>query len=108
MDAVDAVGSKVLLIEKAKELSIPIVSSMGTGNKIDPTKFKIADINKTEMCPLARVIRHECKKRHIKHVRVLFSTENPITKNTPPASISYMPSIAGLMLAGEVIQSLIK
>jgi tRNA A37 threonylcarbamoyladenosine dehydratase len=108
VDAIDTISSKLLLIEKAIKLSIPIVSCMGAGNKIDPCKFKIADIYKTEICPLARTIRHECKKRHIKHLKVLFSTEYPIIKQSPPASISYIPSIAGLMLASEVIRNLIK
>jgi len=96
-----------LLIEKAKALEIPIISCMGTGNKVDPCQFKISDIYKTEMCPLARVIRQECKKRHIKHLKVLFSTEKPITNQSPPASISYVTAIAGLMLASEVISNLI-
>ena len=108
IDAIDSVKSKLLLIECAKENNIPIISSMGTGNKLDPTKFQIADISKTSVCPLARVIRAELKKRKIKNVKVLFSTEEPIkTGQRTPASSSFVPPVAGMIIAGEVIKDLI-
>lgn len=108
VDAVDTVTTKLKLIEKANELKIPIISCMGTGNKLDPTKFEIADINKTSVCPLARVIRKELKKRKIKKLKVLYSKEEPILKKqTNPASISFVPSVAGLIIAGEVIKDII-
>ena len=108
IDAIDSVKSKLLLIECAKENNIPIISSMGTGNKLDPTKFQIADISKTSVCPLARVIRVVLKKRKIKNVKVLFSTEEPIkTGQRTPASSSFVPPVAGMIIAGEVIKDLI-
>ncbi|MBQ7287432.1 MAG: tRNA threonylcarbamoyladenosine dehydratase [Candidatus Gastranaerophilales bacterium] len=108
IDAIDSVKSKLLLIECAKENNIPIISSMGTGNKLDPTKFQIADISKTSTCPLARVIRAELKKRKIKDVKVLFSTEEPIkTSQRTPASSSFVPPVAGMIIAGEVVKELI-
>ena len=107
IDAIDSVKSKLLLIELAKENNTPIISSMGTGNKLDPTKFQIADISKTSVCPLARVMRTELKKRKIKNVKVLFSTEEPIkTGQRTPASCSFVPSAAGLIIASEIIKDL--
>lgn len=108
IDAIDSVKSKLLLIEICKNLNIPIISSMGTGNKLNPLKFEIADISKTSVCPLARVIRTELKKRNIKNLKVLFSTEIPFKTNSrTPSSISYAPSSAGLIIASEVIRDLI-
>ena len=108
IDAIDSVKSKLLLIETAKKLNIPIISSMGTGNKLDPTKFQIADISKTSVCPLARVIRVELKKRGIKNLKVLYSTEEPIkTGARTPSSISFVPPAAGLIIASEVVKDLI-
>lgn len=108
IDAIDSVKSKLLLIETAKKLNIPIISSMGTGNKLDPTKFQIADISKTSVCPLARVIRVELKKRGIKNLKVLYSTEAPIkTGSRTPSSISFVPPAAGLIIASEVVKDLI-
>lgn len=108
IDAIDTVKSKILLIETCKKLNIPIISSMGTGNKLDPTKFQIADISKTSVCPLARVIRSELKKRNIKNLKVLFSTEIPAkTGSRTPSSISFVPPCAGLIIASEVIKDLI-
>ncbi len=108
IDAIDSVKSKLLLIETAKKLNIPIISSMGTGNKLDPTKFQIADISKTSVCPLARVIRIELKKRGIKNLKVLYSTEAPIkTGQRTPSSISFVPPVAGLVIASEVVKDLI-
>ena len=116
VDAVDTITTKIKLIEKAKKENVKIISCMGTGNKLDPTKFEISDINKTSVCPLARVIRKELKKRNIKNVKVLYSKEEPIktritegnTNKIIPASISFVPSVAGLIIAGEVIKDLIK
>lgn len=116
VDAVDTITTKIKLIEKAKKENVKIISCMGTGNKLDPTKFEISDINKTSVCPLARVIRKELKKKNIKNVKVLYSKEEPIktriteenTNKIIPASISFVPSVAGLIIAGEVIKDIIK
>lgn len=111
IDAIDTVSAKLLLIENAKKLNVPIISSMGTGNKLNPFAFQISDIFKTSVCPLARTMRYELKKRgynskSLKNLKVLFSTENPISNIRPPASISFVPSVAGLMIASEVIKDL--
>ena len=115
IDAIDTVSGKIAIIEKATKEKIPVISSMGTGNKTDPTRFKITDIYKTSVCPLARVMRYELKKREIKKLKVLFSEEEPFkpqqteaTGKPVPASISFVPSVAGLIIAGEVIKDLIK
>ena len=114
VDAIDTVTSKIELIVQAKSLDIPIISSMGTGNKLDPTKFEITDIYKTSVCPLAKVMRKELKKRNIDNLKVLYSKEEPIKNDAiienekiVPASISYVPSVAGLIIAGEVVRNLI-
>ncbi len=116
IDAIDAVSAKLALIEISKEKNIPIISSMGTGNKLDPTAIQVADISKTTVCPLARVIRQELKKRRIKKVKVVFSTEIAIKPKNPDGSrdrstnvgsISFVPSVAGLIIAGEVIKDII-
>lgn len=120
IDAIDTVTGKLALIAAAKAAVTPIISSMGTGNKLDPTRFTIADISKTSVCPLARVMRKECAKRGIRNVKVLFSTEDPIApaelpqeelpegRRALPGSVAYVPSVAGLMIAGEVIKDLIE
>ena len=111
VDAIDTVSSKLLIIERAKAAGVPLISSMGTGNKLDATQFKITDIKKTSVCPLARVMRYELKKRGIENVSVLWSPEQPQkNENEPrtPASISFVPSVAGLLIAGEVIKRLIE
>ena len=115
VDAIDTVSSKLDLIEQAKALSIPIISCMGTGNKLDATRFEIADISKTSVCPLVKVMRKELKNRGIKNVKVLYSKEEPIKAvaddtngKHAPGSISFVPSVAGLIIAGEVIKDLIK
>ena len=114
VDTIDTVQTKIKLIQKAKSLNIPIISCMGTGNKLDPTKFQITDISKTSVCPLARVIRKELKNRNIKNVKVLYSKEIPVkpkyeeNDEKVPASISFVPSVAGLIIAGEVIKDVIK
>lgn len=110
VDAVDTVKTKIRLIERANEKHIPILSCMGTANKLNPTRFEIADIKKTSVCPLARVIRKELKKRNINQLKVLYSKEEPIQikRQAVPGSISFVPSVAGLIIAGEVIKDMIK
>ena len=123
IDCIDTVSAKIELIQRAKSLQIPIISCMGTGNKLDPRKFEITDIYKTSICPLAKVMRKELKKREIKDLKVLYSKEEPIKpqksnnknetlenltfKKQVPGSISFVPSVAGLIIAGEVIKDLI-
>lgn len=109
VDAIDNVSAKIAIIEFCKKNSINIVSSMGTGNKLDPQKFTISDINQTSVCPLARVMRRELKVRDIRNVDVLYSTEEPVVKGERiPASIAFVPSVAGLLLARHVVLKLIK
>ena len=114
VDAIDSVTSKIDLACYANQNHIPLISSMGTGNKLNPSMFEITDISKTSVCPLAKVMRKELKKRGILHLKVLYSKEEPHRfyedeqlKRTP-ASISFVPSVAGLIIAGEVISELIK
>lgn len=122
VDAVDTVAAKIAIIESAKKGGVPVISSMGAGNKLDPTQFKIADIAQTSVCPLARAVRHELKKRDITNVKVVYSTEKPITFSQDansfasgnrsdgagvPGSISFVPSVAGLFIASEVVKDLI-
>ena len=125
VDCIDTISGKIAIIEKAKELNISVISSMGTGNKLDPSLFKITDISKTNTCPLAKVMRYELRKRNIKDVPVLFSTELPIDlsnstleqkllsnensiKHQIPGSISFVPSVAGLLIARFIILKLIE
>ena len=113
-DAIDTVSAKIAIIEKAKTAGVPVISSMGTGNKLDPSRFRITDISKTSVCPLARAMRRLLKERGIKGVKVLYSEEEPRrpigapinaeTGKAIPASISFVPSVAGLMIAGEIIR----
>lgn len=132
VDAVDTVTAKIDLVMKANEHEIPIISCMGAGNKLDPTRFEVADIFKTSVCPLARVMRQELKKRRIKKLKVVYSKENPLTpmsnsvtncttdcvcpkgttrtctsRNQIPGSMAFVPSVAGLIIAGEVVKDLI-
>ncbi|MCR5260506.1 MAG: tRNA threonylcarbamoyladenosine dehydratase [Candidatus Gastranaerophilales bacterium] len=111
VDAVDTVKAKIELIVKAKENNVPIISSMGAGNKMNPEMFEIADISKTSVCPLAKVIRYELKKRNIKNVKVVYSKEMPVKTNQTgerfPASNAFVPSVAGLIIAAEVVKDLI-
>lgn len=114
VDAVDIVTAKIELVKRANELNISIISCMGTGNKLDPTKFEISDIYKTSVCPLAKVMRKELKSRGIKRLKVIYSKENPIKTNKDkelikqvPGSVSFVPSVAGLIIAGEVIKDII-
>lgn len=108
-DCVDTVTAKLEIIRKAKEADVPVISCMGTGNKLNPSMFEITDIEKTSVCPLAKVMRKECKDRDYRNVKVLYSKEQPVNVgDRTPASISFVPSVAGLMIAGEVINDLIK
>lgn len=113
VDAIDTVSSKLLLIEKAKESGTPIVSCMGTGNKLDPAALELQDISKTSVCPLCRVMRRELKKRGIDHLNVVYSREEPIKAvadtefgRHAPGSISFVPPVAGYILAAKVIRDL--
>ncbi len=119
VDCIDTVTAKIELVERANKLGIPIISSMGTGNKLDPTRFEITDIYKTSVCPLAKIMRKELKLRGIKKLKVVYSKEEPIKpqefedeeknigKKQIPGSISFVPSVAGLIIAGEVIKDII-
>lgn len=122
VDAIDTVSAKLALIEEARARSIPVISCMGTGNKLDPTRLQIADLSKTSVCPLCRVMRRELRRRGIEHLKVLYSTEEPVTSQMAdteapaggqpapgrhtPGSVSFVPSVAGLIIAGEVVKDL--
>ena len=114
VDAIDTVTGKLELVMRAKAAGTPIICSMGAGNKLDPTAFRVADIYKTSVCPLAKVMRVECRKRGIDSLKVVYSEEPPIKPanterihgKTAPASIAFVPSVVGLILAGEVIKDL--
>lgn len=116
VDAVDTVTAKLQIIEMAKAVNVPVISCMGAGNKLDPTAFVVTDIANTKICPLARVMRRELKKRGIDHCKVVYSTEPPITpapsgeetnKRATPGSVAFVPSVAGLIAAGAVIEDLL-
>lgn len=114
VDAVDTVSAKIGIAQKAKELGVPAISSMGAGNKLHPELFEVADIYETSVCPLARVMRRELKKRGINSLKVVYSKEPPAETNAPvengkkiPGSVSFVPSAAGLIIAGEVIKDLL-
>lgn len=109
VDAIDNVTGKLAIIEKAAAEGVPVISSMGTGNKLDPSMFRIATIEETRVCPLARVMRKELRARGIEGVKVLYSEEPPVKGGgSVPGSISFVPSVAGLMIAGEVIRDILK
>lgn len=108
VDAVDTVTAKLSIIMAAKEKNVPVISSMGAGNKLDPSAFEVSDISKTSVCPLARVIRRELKKRDINNVKVVYSKEEPAASSRIPGSVAYVPASAGLLIASEVIEDLIK
>ena len=120
VDAIDTVTGKLALVEQAVAAGTPIICCMGTGNKLDPTRFEVSDISKTTMCPLARVMRKELSKRGIKHLKVVYSKEEAMTpvgweeeaaaigKRQIPGSVSFVPGAAGLILAGEVIKDIAK
>ena len=114
IDAIDSLSSKIELILLAKNTDTPIISAMGAGNKLDPTKFEVSDISKTTVCPLARATRIALRKKGINHLKVVYSKEEPVIKNNVdeqgnrvPASISFVPSVMGLIIAGEVIKDII-
>ncbi len=110
VDAIDSVSSKLLLIENARAAGVPIISAMGCGNKLDPARFRVADIYETKVCPLARVMRRELKKRGVAKLKVVYSDEEPLSPAgdaRTPASISFVPSAAGLVIAGAVVRDLI-
>ena len=116
VDAIDTVTSKLLLIEEAKKAGTEVISCMGTGNKLDPTRFEVADISKTSVCPLAKVMRKELKDRGIKGVKVVYSKEIPMkpadsdetSRRQTPGSLSFVPPVAGMILAGEVIKHIME
>lgn len=115
VDAIDTVAAKMELIRRTKRLNIPMISSMGTGNKMDPTRFHVSDIEKTSVCPLARTVRGLCRKEGLKKVKVLWSSEPPVRVTLPaehgrhaPGSISFVPAAAGLCIAAEVVKDLLK
>ena len=108
VDAVDTVTAKLEIIKKSKESNVPVISSMGTGNKLNPMGFKVSDISKTKVCPSARVMRNELKKRGISKVKCVYSEENPVIQTQTPASVAFVPSVAGLLIASEVIKDLVK
>lgn len=106
-DAIDCVSSKILLAETAWKRNINIISCMGTGNKLDPTAFRVADINRTSVCPLAKVMRTELRKRGVKKLKTVFSAEEPVVKGAEHiGSVSFMPPVAGMIMAGEIIKEL--
>ena len=117
IDAVDTVSAKLAIIEESKKAEVPVISSMGTGNKLNPSMLEISDISKTSVCPLAKVMRYELKKRGIKKVKVVYSKEQPIkpaviegqenSRKQSPGSTSFVPSVAGLLIASEVVKDLI-
>lgn len=108
VDCIDTITAKLELVSRADENKLNIISCMGTGNKLDPSKLQISDISKTSVCPLARVMRLELRKRGIHHLKCVFSTEEPIkTGMSEPGSTAFVPSVAGLMIASEVVRNLI-
>lgn len=116
IDAIDTITGKIEIIMKAKEAGVPVISSMGAGNKLDPTAFRVADIYSTKVCPLARVMRYEMRKRGVKDLKVIYSEEPPLRPEASseeshkpvPGSTAFVPSAAGLIIAGEVIKDLVK
>ena len=112
VDAIDTMANKIKLIEKANSANVKIITATGAGNKLDPTKFEIADIYKTSVCPVCKILRKELKQRNIKKLKVLYSKEIPQKPETNVertlGSISFVPSVAGLIIAGEVVKDIIK
>ena len=117
IDAIDTVTGKLMLVQQAHDAGTPILSVMGAGNKLDPTRFEVTDLAKTTMCPLARIMRKELKKRGIAHLKVVYSTEEPLTpapsgeettRRAVPGSVSFVPGVAGMIAAGEAIKDLVK
>ena len=122
VDAIDMVTSKIDLVVRCKEKNIPIISAMGAANKMDPTRLEVSDIYKTSVCPLAKVMRQELKKRRVKKLKVVYSKETPLKPSQPepgeipasgwtrrqiPASVAFVPSVSGLIIAGEIVKELI-
>lgn len=107
VDAIDTVSGKLMLAEQAKAAGTPIISSMGAGNKLDPTAFRVADIYETKVCPLAKVMRRELRRRGIEALKVVYSEEEPLKRGRIPGSVSFVPSVAGLIVAGEVVKDLL-
>ena len=112
VDCIDTVTAKIELVVRAERLNIPIISCMGTGNKLEPTRFEVADIYKTSICPLAKVMRKELRNRGVKKLKVVYSKEETIKsnkkdRNQVPGSISFVPSVAGLIIAGEVVKTIL-
>ena len=118
VDAIDTVSGKLALAQKAQDAGVPMISAMGAGNKLDPTAFEVADIFSTSVCPLARVMRTECRKRGIRKLKVVYSKEPPAVplkaaedggiRRATPGSVAFVPSVAGLIIAGEVVKELVK
>lgn len=111
IDAIDTVTGKLALVERAQAAGTPVICSMGAGNKLDPALFEVADIYQTSVCPLARVMRTECRRRGVKQLKVVYSKEPPVRspgQGSVPGSLAFVPSVAGLILAGEVVKDLIK
>lgn len=115
IDAVDTVTAKLEIVTQAKKAGVPVISAMGAGNKLDPTRFEVADIKNTSVCPLAKVMRKELKKRGINGLKVVYSKEKPLvpkyevkpdTRKVPPGSVAFIPSVVGLIIASEVIKDL--
>ncbi len=107
VDAVDTVAAKLCLIESAKKADVPVISAMGTGNKLHPELFEVSDIEKTEVCPLAKAVRTQLRKRGIRGVKVVYSKEKPVISEKTVGSISFVPPVCGMIMAGEVIRDLI-
>lgn len=108
IDCIDSVSSKLFLIESAYRIGVPVISCMGTGNKLDPTRLEVSDISKTSVCPLAKVMRVQLRKIGINHLKVVYSKETPVTAQRVPASVSFVPPVAGYIMAGEVIKDICK
>ena len=106
VDAIDTVTGKLALIMEAKQAGTPVISSMGAGNKLDASAFEVADIYQTSVCPLAKVMRRELKKRGVRKLKVVYSREQPVSSSRPPGSNAFVPAAAGLILAGEVVKDL--
>lgn len=106
VDAIDTVSGKVALIERAKMDGIPIISCMGTGNKLNPSMLQVSDIYNTSVCPLAKAVRSQLRQRNIDSLKVVFSKEEPVSNERPPGSVSFVPSVAGILMASEVIKDI--
>ncbi len=107
VDAIDTVTAKIDIVINAQMCMVPVISSMGAGGKLDASRFKVSDIYETSVCPLAKVMRRELKKRGVKQLKVVYSDEKPVCRTNPPGSIAFVPSVAGLIIAGEVVKDLI-